>query len=742
MAQTDVFYHPGSGGEPQMPLGRFLPPVPAGMAASWLRERVEPGGWVIDPLNATPALALEAARAGYRVLVASNNPVLTFMLETLATAPRPAEFQAALAELGAARRGEERLERHLHSLYQTTCGNCSAVVQAQAFLWKRGEPEPYARVYRCEQCGEESERPLEAEDFGRLNLPGNVNLHRARALSRVAAPNDEHYEGVQEALAAYLDRPLYVLSTLINKQEGLSASPELRRLMVALLISACDAASALWPYPGGRTRPRQLGMPSQFRENNVWLAMEEAIPAWCGQPEAVPLVHWPALPPPGGIGIYPGRMRGMLPLGDEVQPGAVLTVFPRPNQAFWTLSAMWAGWLWGRDASLPLHAMLGRKRFDWAWHASAMHSPVAALSRAVPEGTPMVGLLPEIAPGFLSAVLAAAAAGGFALQGLALREDAEIAQAAWTAGSAIPLPGEGQQEGIYQESIREVLEARAEPAPYLTLYAGGLSGLVRGATTAGAVGDLLARVQALAGRAYADRTLVRRFEGASHEDERSLWWLAQPPADLEEPLADRVEREVVRLLQRNPGFERSALDETVCRAFPGLVTPPADLIEAILESYAEEVPGQPGRLRLLPQEAPALRRADLEEARKLLRETGERMGFVISGETPLVWTPQSFGQVYFFYPMASALVSRYVLGNPPGPVHQCVMVFPGGRARLLSFKLRRDPRLAEALKGWHLLKFRHLRNLHERKDVDPEVWDSLLDADPPFFEEAEQMRLL
>ena len=37
---------------------------------------------------------------------------------------------------------------------------------------------------------------------------------------------------------------------------------------------------------------------------------------------------------------------------------------------------------------------------------------------------------------------------------------------------------------------------------------------------------------------------------------------------------------------------------------------------------------------------------------------------------------------------------------------------------------------------------RHLRSLYERKDLNAEVWDGLLDADPPFFEEAEQMRLL
>ena len=74
-----------------------------------------------------------------------------------------------------------------------------------------------------------------------------------------------------------------------------------RRLLVALLISACDCRQRAVAVPGrAAARPRQLGVPAQFRENNLWLALEEAIPAWSNQPEAVPLVHWPELPPPGG----------------------------------------------------------------------------------------------------------------------------------------------------------------------------------------------------------------------------------------------------------------------------------------------------------------------------------------------------------------------------------------------------------------------------------------------------------
>ncbi len=746
MDPAPIAYIPGAEDEPPLPLARFLPPLPPGMVAGWLKERVEPGSVLIDPLNATPALALEAARAGYRVLVVSNNPVLTFMLEVLASAPRPAEFQAALAELGASRRGEERLELHLQSLYQTTCAACGGSAQASSYLWKRGESAPFARFYRCPHCHAEGEQPLEPGDLERLSPPGNPSLHRARALSRVAGPEEAHYGAVQEALEAYLDRPLYVLTTLINKQEGLALPPAQRRLLVALLISACDAASALWPHPGGgRSRPRQLSVPAQFHENNVWLALEGAISAWAGQPSAVPLVHWPEPPPEGGISLFSGRARALLPLPEGLRIGGLMALFPRPNQAFWSLTAVWSGWLWGRESSLPLHALLERRRFDWGWYANAMHQPLGALGKVLQPGTPVIGLLPEVTPGFLAAVLSAAEAAGLRLEGMALREDEEMAQGVWgiSPPEPAPRPSEAAEAEPFENGLREALEQRAEPAPYLPLYAAGLAcGGVSAAQPGAGPADVLARMQALAARGFANRRLVRRFDGGSQEDERSLWWLAEPPADLEEPLADRVEREVVRLLHRSPGILRIELETALCRTFTGALTPPRELVSAILESYAEEIAGQPGHWRLLPQEAPARRRADLDEARRLLKETGERMGYIVSGDTPLAWTPQSFGQVFFFYPMASSLVSRYVLGNPPAPVRQCVMVFPGSRARLLSFKLRRDPRLAELLKGWHLLKFRHLRSLSERQDLNPEVWDSLLDSDPPFFEEAEQMRLL
>jgi hypothetical protein len=70
------------------------------------------------------------------------------------------------------------------------------------------------------------------------------------------------------------------------------------------------------------------------------------------------------------------------------------------------------------------------------------------------------------------------------------------------------------------------------------------------------------------------------------------------------------------------------------------------------------------------------------------------------------------------------------------------VVLPGGRAGLLSYKLKRDPRLEQAFQGWRVLKFRHLRRLSEWTDLNLNTWNDLLDADPLGWDEATQLSIL
>ena len=85
-----------------------------------------------------------------------------------------------------------------------------------------------------------------------------------------------------------------------------------------------------------------------------------------------------------------------------------------------------------------------------------------------------------------------------------------------------------------------------------------------------------------------------------------------------------------------------------------------------------------------------------------------------------------------------------------------MIIIPGGRANLVAYKLRRDPRLkrlcqVEAfpqpignenrLTGWRFLKARHLRWLVDNAGQIQQPFDELLRLDPLTFT-APQMRLL
>ena len=216
--------------------------------------------------------------------MAVNNPVTRFLLELAAQPPSQADLRAALSELAAARKGDERLETHLQSLYLTQCTKCQRQVPAEAFVWERGSGALAGAAYTIVPAGMAANiPPPRTTRRAPPAWPACDGLHRARLLERVAAPDDPDRPHAQEALDCYLPRAVYALISIINKLDGLSLSPERRRLLLALVLSACDEASALWPHPDERPRPKQLALPPRFLEKNVWLALERGVELWCGR---------------------------------------------------------------------------------------------------------------------------------------------------------------------------------------------------------------------------------------------------------------------------------------------------------------------------------------------------------------------------------------------------------------------------------------------------------------------------
>jgi hypothetical protein len=457
---------------------------------------------------------------------------------------------------------------------------------------------------------------------------------------------------------------------------------------------------------------------------------------WFSGDLAIPLATWPKVPPEtGGVCLYEGPVRNLAPRLKEISPSVIVSVMPRPNQAFWTLSALWAGWLWGREMVAPFKVVMHRRRYDWGWHAAALYAALKNLAPHLPLNAELFALVPEPEPSFLTAVLLAASEADFDLSALALRSRHDPLQAAWNR-RAFPRPTKDEPDAAaVSEAMQNYLRARGEPVTYLHLHAAGLAALAEQHALKWQK-DALPALNAPITAAIESGAFVHHSTGTAAET--GVWGL--PEWDAATPsLPDRVEMFLVQFLQKNPGSRFPDLETALNTELRGLFTPPLGMIRDVLTSYAVEADK---RWSLRPEDSPSARRADLESAAQNLAALGQRLGYTVSraekdGRTVL-WQDGG-ATAYAFHLLASAIAAQTLRRNPHPP-ERSLLVLPGGRAGLLAAKLRRDPALQSLWdKGWRVLKFRQLRHLAESEGMDRDQWEKELSGDP--LEPPEQMRM-
>lgn len=747
---------PGYPSPPHGPLARHLPTLAEGVAAGYVQRYSRPGDLVVDPFGQSPRVAGEAALLGRRVVVASLSPVNRFALRAALTPPAESDLRAALTKLADARTGEERLEQHLRNLYRSTCSECGQPVEVTWFGWERDTARPLEKNYYCPQCAEVRARPVDDADLANATKFQPRGPHYYWALGRAASPEDPDREHVQAAVQAYTPRALYAIFTLVVKMHALDLSAAERNRLAAVCLAAFDDACSLWPLPETPARPKTIHPPARFREYNLWLAMENAVGkvaggGFAGRIHFLPLSDLLALAPDAGgaICLFDGPARELaraLPRGSAALAAFVL---PRPLPALWGLSVLWAGWLWGERAAAPIKGVLRRKRFDFHWHAEVLRLALTSLRPALAPEARVIGLTSEYDPGFAEATLTAADQAEYALDGMALRTDTAEAQLIWsTGGRGEPVPA------ALSRALREaaaaaaahMLRSNGEPAGWLAAHAAAWSALagrgwLRAAEFEFDQNPMTALSQAVEAGLLGPGALARLGAARNAPPGEGLWWLREPRG-VEAPLSDRVEREVARLLSAGEGVEHQKLDAAACAAFPGLIAPEAGLMRACLESYGQET--DEGVWYFRAEDAPEQRSKDWEAVLAALKSLGSRLGYethTVSGG-PHYWR-ESGEAVYAFVVVATASIGAHLLGGQPRAPRK-VLVIPGGRAGLVNYKLKRDPRLGQAAEreGWLILKFRHVRRLASEADIDRERFEALLTLDPVTEKAQAQIPLL
>ncbi|HBB41389.1 MAG TPA: hypothetical protein DC005_08175 [Proteobacteria bacterium] len=389
-----------------------------------------------------------------------------------------------------------------------------------------------------------------------------------------------------------------------------------------------------------------------------------------GEAPPVPVTIWPAPPPEsGGICLFEGPLRELAPRLKETPIQVVLTALPRPNQAFWTLSALWSGWLWGRKAVGPFKHVLRRRRYDWNWHAGALYAAFKNLAPHIPLGAPLFMLTAEPEPSFLSAVMLATASAGFDLQGIAIRTRHDPIQLLWQRRAFTLRPTEGFDPSSAGQAMQAYLKERGEPVTYLHLHAAGLSALAENHALAWRE-EALAQIHAPIQEALASKAYVRHdgspksgyHVGSPHSLEVGLWGLHEY-AQESDSLPDRVEMAAVQFLQKHPVCTQRELETSLNAEFPGLFTPSLGLIKEILASYATE---SNGRWHLRPEDSASVRHADLEAAGRALEALAAQLEYRLvrpEGAHRLLLWQEKGKTAYAFTLLASAVVGRILREN-------------------------------------------------------------------------------
>ena len=195
---------------------------------------------------------------------------------------------------------------------------------------------------------------------------------------------------------------------------------------------------------------------------------------------------------------------------------------------------------------------------------------------------------------------------------------------------------------------------------------------------------------------------------------------------LAESLADRVEVAAVTFLQKNPGSLYLEIEDDLYPQFPGLMTPSKMMIYAVLNSYAERIKGA---WTLRPEDQASARRSELNTVRTMLETLGNRLGYSALNQEKMILWQENGRTAYAFHVLASALMGR-ALSEIQFPPQQSMLVLPGGRASLASYKMQRDPALAERLKKYRVVKYRLLRTLAESTALTRETFEEQLNSDP------------
>ncbi len=733
----DIPFLPGELPESSYPLDAFLPPTPRGTVQSWLNNNIENGKLIIDPLGTDLFTPLEIALSGYRVLVICNNPVIRFLLALLSNDLNSNMFQAALSELSFIKRGDERLDQHLMAVYETICASCGKTIPVEAFIWERGGSSPSSRFYKCTYCGDQGERDLSKKDLIRNENYKSATRYRYQALQRLYGGDNLKLPGAEDAISQYTPRQLYFIFTLLNKLDSHNFSDnQRRRLLQGLILYMFQESGTIWSWPSERKRPKILSTPQYYRENNAWLSLERGMDLYIKHGKKVQLYNWPKIPSANesGICIYPGRISEFQfePMAEIID--TAVAVIPRLNQAFWTLSALWAGWLWGKEDVTSMIGALKRKRYDWNWHNHALHTTFTCLKNIQTGPFKVFCILPEYEPDFFSSTLIALDKSGFSTTGLALRHEEKLLQIQMNSENP-PHKNVRPAEIVCREAIYDYLSNCNEPKPYenidtlckLNIINHNALPQTKNDLTFSEISDLMEKT---VNELTADDSYLININDQPENHHKNRLWLLEPPDNQVLSISDNVELALIKLLLSQAKLTLLEIDRWLCNIFMGLFTPELSLLLALLDSYGIPSKDNPPQWMIRKEDVKPGVSEEYAKSKRNLIHLCEALDLKLNKNNDRSISYSGNNGIYNFYIQTTCILSDIFLQKSFQLLTHNIILMPERRNALFEWKLSNDLRLQKSFNNfWHLLTFEEIDVLITLTDLSEDAFFEYLETE-------------
>jgi hypothetical protein len=280
--------------------------------------------------------------------------------------------------------------------------------------------------------------------------------------------------------------------------------------------------------------------------------------------------------------------------------------------------------------------------------------------------------------------------------------------------------GKERYEHIVVESVKKLIAERGEPTPY-SLIINSYSDIYEELKANGYLFSAPENIE----------DVLKRHIGQEFVLESGKWWLKDPSsvAFLQRvPLAERVERAVINVLNRKVKASIDEILQEVFLSFPNALTPDTSSVQEVLKEYAKKTPDKKWMLK--PEVK--VRESEHDTIIELLSQIGDKLDFTVIADIPkrrvkklpfacptpdrvleidAIWLKNSKAKVEFEVENTTGITEGLIRGiNLPNGGVSRIIVIPEERKSLLKRRLR-EAHIKELIENYHW-SFTYYSDIH------------------------------